>query len=155
MPLQGPQWKPREVLRLLWDNHWKDANILMTMGAVVNAESNNFAHAWHWNDPADGLDGSTDWGMFMENDGNKGGVSPDAQGNPQPGGIKTVEEITAFRDKMWDPYLAAPVARKQYVDRGFKPWAAYENKAYLHYIPTECTAMANMLAILNGLAPVV
>src|SRR6266566_5707922 len=145
MPLQGQQWKPRDVLRLLWDNHFHDANILMTMGATIDAESNLFAHAWHWNDPADGLDGSTDWGMFMENDGNVGGVAPDKDGNPLPGGIKTQEEVTAFRDKMWDPYQAAPVARKQFVDRGFKPWAAYTNGAYKHFIPTMCEGVCNML----------
>lgn len=155
MPLLGQQWKNRDVLRLLWDNYWHDANTLMTMGAVLYAEANNYDQAWHWNDPNEGHDGSTDWGMFQLNDGNKGGVSPDENGNPQPGGLRTVEQVLVFRDMAWDPYTAAPYARKLFVARGFQPWAAYTSKRFQEFIPQSCRAVCNMLALLNGLQPLI
>jgi hypothetical protein len=156
MPLLGTQWRNRDVMRLLWDNHWHDANILMTMGAVLFAESNNYDHAWHWNDSNEPhQDGSTDWGIFQLNDGNYGGVSPDGNGNPQEGGLRTVDQVLTFRDMAWDPYAAAPYARKLYIARGFQPWAAYNSKAFQKYIAQSCVAVCNMLAVLNGLKPVV
>ena len=155
MPLLGTQWKNRDVMRLLYDNHWVSANILMTMGAVVFAESSNFDHAFHWNDPADGYDGSTDWGMFQLNDGNINGPSPDNLGNPQQGGTKSANEVLSFRNMAWDPNAAAIRARQMYVDRGFGPWAAYKTKRFEQYIPQSCKAVCNMLAVLNGLPPVI
>lgn len=155
MPLLGTQWKPRYVTRLCWDNHWHDANILMTMVCIISAESNRYDHAYHYNDPQEGGDGSTDWGMFQLNDANKGGHAPDAFGTPQPGGVRPTADVTAFRDKAWDPYQAAITARGLYVSRGFQPWAAYDNGAYKQFIPESCRAMCNFLAILNGLQPLI
>lgn len=157
MPLLGTQWRNRDVMRLLWDNHWHDANTLMTMGAVLFAESNNFDYAFHWNDPATVPpgDGSTDWGMFQLNDGNRGGVAPDKDGNPQPGGLRTQADVVKFRDMAWDPYQAAPYARKMFIDRGFQPWSAYNTNRFKEFIPQSCRAVCNMLAVLNGLEPLI
>lgn len=155
MPLLGTQWLARDVCRLLWDNHWRDANVLATMVAVLKAEAQFYEHAFHYNDPADGYDGSTDWGMFELNDGNKGGQSPDSQGNPQPGGTRPIADVIAFRDKAWDPYQATPIARQMFVNRQFQPWAAYGNGAYKQYVKNGCIAVCNMLAVLNGLPPII
>lgn len=155
MPLIGQQMLPRDVLRLLYDNHWQSANILMTMGCIVYAESNGYDHAFHWNDPAEKGDGSTDWGLFQLNDGNKGGVSPDKDGSPNSGGIKVEAEVQAFRDMAWNPQLAAQYARNMYVARGFQPWAAYGNLHYRMFIDTMCRGMCNMLSVLNGGKPLI
>lgn len=153
--LAGTQWLPRDVAKLLWDHDWVNAENLMVMVATVGAESLYYAGAWHYNAPSEGGDGSTDWGMFQLNDGNKGGQPPDNNGMPQPGGTKTSTQIIAFRDEAWDAYKAVRIARALYVDRSFSPWAAYNNGAYKTFIPKACVAVCNMLAVLNGLQPII
>ncbi len=157
MPLQGHQWKPRDVARLLYDEGWLNAQNLCLMVATVGAESDYYEQAWNWNDPSKGGDGSTDWGIFELNDGNVGGGEPDAQGSPRakPGAAKTVAEVTEFRDVAWTPRAAVKTARSMYSDRGFQPWAAYNSGAYKKHLRESCIAVCNFLAVLNGLAPIV
>lgn len=130
MPLAGRQMLPREAARLMYEAGWSDAVNLMKMVATADAESDLYVAAWHWNDPAENGDGSTDWGYLQLNDGNKGGSRPDENGQPVQGGSKSLQEILAFRALAVDPVQATARGRTMYVQRGFQPWAAYVNGAW-------------------------
>lgn len=132
-PLSGREWHPRDVARLLWDHGWVNANNLMVMTAVIGAESDYYEGAYHVND-----DGSTDWGLFELNDQKRKGPA-----------------LEDFKAKALDATKAVVIARQLYVDRGFQPWAAYSNGSYEKFIPRACIAVANMLAVLHRLEPVV
>jgi hypothetical protein len=144
MPLAGVQWKPRDVAELLWNHGWTDAVNLTIMVAIVSAESLRFAGAWHYNDPADNPpgDGSTDWGMFQLNDGNK------------HGNTKTPEEVEAFKVIAFDPNQAVVRARALYDARHFQPWAAYGNEAYKKFLHDATLGVDNFLAKHFDLKPV-
>lgn len=154
MPLSGTPLVPRKVARALYDAGWLNVVNLLKMLATMLAESDLYTHAWHYNAPAEGGDGSTDWGPFQLNDGNKGGKSPilDAEGmpQPQPGGIKTLAEVKAFRDMACDLDRAMPVARDLYERRSFQPWAAYNSGSWKRRIPVASYAIRNMLHEMFG-----
>jgi len=143
------------VCRLLWDHGWTKADNLCKMLAVLIEESRLWTHAWHYNDPKDGGDGSTDWGIFQLNDGNKGGVSPiegpDGLPIPQPGGIKSLATVKAWAAMACDPTQAVLKARPLYEDRGFQPWAAADSRGkWKDHVPTASYALRNMLHIIFG-----
>lgn len=143
MPLQGREWRPREVVLLLYNAGWTHVNNLCLMTATVGAESAFYEQAYHWND-----DGTTDWGLFELNDGIKGGKEPG------PGGTVLDQKQKEFRDKAWNPLQAVIVARQLYNDRGFQPWAAYNSGRYKEYMPQACIGVCNFLAVLNKMKPV-
>src|SRR5215471_15741609 len=100
-----PRWEYRDVIGLLYDNGWHDVENLVQMACTVDAESGCFPHAWHWNDPMDGGNGSTDWGMFQLNDGNSGGSAPSVSSSGLP-----MATTQAQRDAL-DPAKAVVKAR--------------------------------------------
>jgi hypothetical protein len=132
------------VLALLYDAGWHDADNLLQMGCTVDAESGCYPHAWHWNSPAEGGNGSTDWGMFQLNDGNTGGHAPKLDANLNP--IAT----TAFQKSALDPAQAAVTARKLYVARGFEPW--FGHAKWQNYAPAMTRALCNWLREKYGIA---
>ena len=132
MPLDGQQLKPRDVARLLWDNGWVNADNLMVMLAVCQAESALFTEAWNLN-----TNGSYDYGIFQLN-------SAKLQGS----------QLDAFREMAFDPKQAVLRARSLYNERKFQPWYAYQNGAYKAYIPQACLGVQNMLRVLHGLDPI-
>ena len=149
MPLAGTPIIPRKFARVLFDHGWTNVENLAKMVATCLAESNLYSHAWHYNDPREGGDGSTDWGPFQLNDGNRGGVSPvsgaDGLPQPRPGGSKTLAEVMAFRDMACDHTRAVLVARDLYDRRGFQPWVAYNTEAWKRHAATATYAVRNML----------
>jgi len=129
MPLAGEQLKPRQVALLLWDEGWVNAENLMTMVAVTYAESNHFTKAWNHNPPTkDFPNGTTDWGYLQLNDSGKTGTA-----------------LEEFKKMAFDPKEATHFARKMYEDRWFQPWAAYNSKAWEHFIYLASKGVANML----------
>ena len=143
MPLQGREWRPREIVLLLYNAGWTHVNNLCIMTAVVGAESAYYEHAYHWNE-----DGTTDWGLFQLNDGLRG------YSEPGEGGIVSDPKQKAFRDLAWNSVTAVVKARELYTERKFQPWAAYNSGRYKECMPRACTGVANFLAILNGFQPV-
>lgn len=133
----APRMTSRDVIALLYGHGWHDAENLLKMACTVDAESGCFPHAWHWNGPADGGDGSTDWGLFQLNDGNRGGVAPilDAHGDPIP--------ANDFEKAALDPNQAVVKARNLYDARGFQPWFGFAK--WQNYAPAMTRALCNWL----------
>lgn len=134
MPIAGTPLLGRKAARMLWERGWVNYENLAKFLATLMAESDLYSHAWHYNSPIDGGDGSTDWGVCQLNDGNKGGRSPisGSDGLPQPvaGGSKPLAEVQAFARLACDPPRAFNRAREMYNLRGFQPW--YASPYYPH-----------------------
>lgn len=133
----APRWALRDVVKLLFEGGWQNADNLLQMACTVDAESGCFPLAWHWNSPAEGGNGSTDWGMFQLNDGHTGGAAPklDANGDAIP--------TTQFQKDALDPTKAVVKARELYKARGFEPW--FGHAKWLNYAPAMTRALANWL----------
>jgi len=138
-----PRWAYHDVIDLLYRHGWHDAQKLVEMACTVDAESGCFPHAWHWNDPELGGDGSTDWGMFQHNDGNKGGQPPTVGPNGAP------TAVTQFQKDALDPEKAANRARDLYNSRGFQPW--FGHAKWMNYAPAMTRALANWLRDIWGI----
>lgn len=147
MPLAGHRILSRRITKRLYEGGWTTAENLMKMVAIVLAESAGYEHAWNYNDPEDGGDGSVDLGLFMLNDGNRGGNPPhvDSTGKPYPseGGIKSVAEREEFYAMALNATEAQVVARDLYVRRSFQPWAAYNNGAWERHIEQATIGLCN------------
>jgi hypothetical protein len=107
--LAGRRWLPRELAKLLWDNGWRDKN-LIEMIATLLQESEGYQEAVGGPNP----NGSYDYGIFQLN-----------SANPR------VSKELAF-----DPYRAVKIARDLFLERGFQPWyghttGRYKEKDYL------------------------
>lgn len=159
MAILGSKWLPRKIARLLYDTGWKDADNLLQMIGTVLAESGGYEWAFHWNDPKDGGNGSTDWGMFQLNDGNVGGSAPtvgsDGKPIPSHGGKRAHADLVTFANKALDPTTAAGLARSMYESRGFEPWYGHYNPftkvyAWKSHLDTAAGAIANMLREMYG-----
>jgi hypothetical protein len=140
----GKRMVPRDVIDLLYRHGWKDAQNLTLMACTVDAESGCYPHAWHWNGPQDGGNGSTDWGLFQLNDNNKGGQAPKVTTAGLP--IAT----TQFQKDALDPEKAAVTARTMYKARGFQPWYGYAK--WKNYAPEMTRALCNWLRTKWGIA---
>jgi len=140
MAFTGTRMVDRDVIALLYANAWHDADNLLQMVCTVDAESGFYPVAWHWNDPKDGGDGSTDWGLFQLNDGNKGGSAPktDRTGKPIP-----VLKVRDFATAALDPAQAVVKARALYNERGFDPWFGHQK--WQNYAPANTRALCNWL----------
>lgn len=149
MPLLGRVIPPREVAKLMKDAGWTNVENLLRMVAIADAESNLYEWAFHWNDPAEGGDGTTDWGYLELNDQNKGGKAPTVTtiGKPQPvaGGILPLSTVQTLASVALDAAQATAAARKLYEARGFSPWVAYTSGAWKNKIDRASTGIANML----------
>lgn len=132
-----PHLEYREVIKLLYAAGWHDADKLLQMACTVDAESGCYPHAWHWNSPAEGGNGSTDWGLFQLNDANAGGVAPALATNGDP------IAATEYQKHALDPTDAAVTARSIYNQRGFQPWFGYAK--WRNYAPAMTRALANWL----------
>lgn len=139
----APRMAGRDVIGLLYAHAWHDADNLLKMACTVDAESGCFPHAWHWNSPAEGGDGSTDWGLFQLNDGNKGGSAPKLATNGDP------IAVTDFQKAALDPARAAVTARSLYNARGFEPWFGFAK--WKNYAPAMTRALANWLRAKYGI----
>jgi hypothetical protein len=151
MPLgSAPPLKPRDAAAILYAAKWTELTNLFKTLATMLAESNLYPKAWHWNDPAAGGDGSTDWGWMQLNDGAKGGKAPalDANGDAIP--------VTQYQKDALDPVKAATMARAIWDEpwpggiRGITAWAAYTSGAWKKYMATSATGVRNFLAVKYG-----
>lgn len=149
MPLLGRVLLPRDVAKLMKDAGWTNVENLLRMVAIADAESNLYEWAFHWNDPAEGGDGTTDWGYLQLNDQNKGGKAPiiTTIGKPEPvaGGTLPLSYVQMFASVALDAAKATVEARKLYDSRGFSPWVAYTSDAWKKKIDRASTGIANML----------
>lgn len=153
----APAMLPRDAAKLLYNAGWSGLDNLFKMLATAMAESNLYPKAFHWNDPADGFDGSTDWGWLQLNDGNEGGTAPktDSSGDAIPD-----PKVVTFANEAMDPATAATMARKLWMTptspggatRGIQPWAAYTSGAWKKYMAPAATGVRNMLADIYGFA---
>ncbi len=118
MPLAGRELLPREVAKLCYEARWTDVEKLITVVAIVYAESAGYTEAVGGPNP----DGSYDSGLFQLNS------------------IHGVPKADAF-----DPVKAAAFARKLYVNAGysFRPWAAYTNGAYKRHLVRAVNGVCN------------
>jgi hypothetical protein len=131
------RWRERDVIKMLYAAGWQDADKLLQMACTVDAESGCYPHAWHWNSPTEGGDGSCDWGMFQLNDGNKGGTAPQLDTNGDP------ITSTQFQKDALTPGVAVVTARGMYKERGFQPWYGYAK--WKNYAPAMTRALCNWL----------
>lgn len=138
-----PRWEYRDVIKLLFDGGWENADNLLQMGCTVSAESRCYPHAWHWNDPAQGGDGSTDWGIFQLNDGASGGHAPRLASNGDP------IAATDFQKAALDPAQAVVKARSLFKVRGFEPWVGHSK--WQNYAPAMTRALCNWLRVKYGI----
>lgn len=147
MPLgDQPAWTRRNVVALLFNNGWVNVDNLLKMACTVEAESSSHPHAWHFNDPADGGNGTVDWGMFQLNDNLKGQPAPqrDVNGMAIPD-----SRVAAFVAEALDPAQAVLRARAMYVDRGFSPWYGFRQpngtEPWRNHITVMSLAICNFL----------
>jgi hypothetical protein len=140
MPVKGNPMIKRDVIALLYAHAWHDADNLLQMACTVDAESGCYPIAWHWNSPAEGGNGSTDWGLFQLNDSNAGGAAPtvDSAGNPVP-----AVKVASFANAALDPDQAVVKARALYAARGFQPW--FGHARWQDHAPAMTRALANWL----------
>jgi len=128
---------PREIARICYKAGWIDALRLVDAVAVVLAESNGYAKRRGPEHIVNGVltygntDGSYDRGMWQ---------------------INTVHKdiSDAATD---DPVKATAYARKLYLDRGFRPWAAYTSGRYKNErtFVYAIDGVRNFLAETNGM----
>lgn len=150
MPLAGQALLPRKVSRILYDLGWVNADNHALMLATFMAESNLYTHAYHYNSPADGGDGSCDWGPCQLNDGNKGGLPPKIV-NGLPVSQAPTQAKRDFAVMACDPERCFAHAREMYEARSFQPW--YAGPSYPHadgtgwkrWYTTATAGMRNML----------
>lgn len=138
--LNGTQWLPRDVARLLYDHGWREPQNLVLMVATIGGESDYY-------DQAVGdrhADGTIDLGMFQL-----------SSIHAKELGLNE-EQFTA---KAFDPEWAAVFARtlwnkdKQNGGTGFGPWYAYSNESYKRHLKGAIVGVANMLCLMNALEP--
>ena len=125
----GNRLSRKNALALCYSKGWRRATKLITAVAVMEAESQRYAGAYHHNhehtpDGAHVIDNetgqpfvlSTDRGLFQVND----------KAHPRP-----------FPEELFDPEVNAEVAYDIYRsrDKDFTAWAAYNSGAYLRYVP--------------------
>lgn len=160
--LDGEQLKPWLAAQRLYKAGFKDADLLCTMWAVLEAESGGYLKAWHHNVErnADGtilvIDGlmtvrSTDLGFIQKNIVHNPKQILPVEGNQSK--LFVADLFLAF------PELArgdesAKIAHEMYLQRGFQPWYAYSNGSYEKSIGRGTAAVANFLAIKHGLRPI-
>jgi len=122
MSTKGTDWDLIEpqltygwLLALAYEHGWQASWNQIKAVAVMTAESQRFARAWHINrDPETGEAKSLDQGLWQIND----------KAHPYDGNI-------------WNPWENFSVARKIFTGRQhqFNAWAAYNSGAYLKYVP--------------------
>ncbi|MFI5405145.1 MAG: hypothetical protein ACHQ1D_01390 [Nitrososphaerales archaeon] len=160
--LDGEQLEPYLAAQRLYKAGFKDADLLCTMWAVIEAESGGYLKAWHHNVERneDGTikiyDGylmnvkSTDLGFIQKNIPHEPDILLPIQGDQSQ--LFVNDLFVAF------PELArgdesAKIAYQMYKTRGFQPWYAYSNGSYKKSIGRGTAAVANFLALKNGLRP--
>jgi hypothetical protein len=159
--LDGEQLEPWLAAQRLYKAGFKDADVLCTMWAIIEAESGGYLKAWHHNVKR------TEDGQILYNDANQmtvlstdlGFIQKNVVHDP-PVLIGSPEEAQAFVDNLWvqHPELArgdesAEIAYLMYKQRGYTPWYAFTNKSYMNSLGRGTVAVANYLALKHGFRP--
>lgn len=159
--LWGAELKPWLACQRLYKAGFKDADLLATMFAVIEAESGGYLKAWHHNVKRneDGSIFRTSDGLFQVNSTDLGFIQKNVVHNPKV--ILTDSEAPAFVEDLFAafPDLAradksAEIAFAMYQDRGFQPWYAYSNGSYKKSMGRACAAVGNFIALKHGLRPI-
>jgi len=160
--LDGAELLPWLAAQRLYKAGFKDAKLLTTMWAIIEGESGGYLKAWHHNvqrnedgtifrnSAGNMLVNSTDLGFIQKNVVHGTPVELPLTGTESKDFIATLFEIY--------PELArgdesAAIAFQMYKQRGFQPWYAYSNGGYKKHLPKAVLAVANYLALANGLRP--
>lgn len=160
--LDGEQLKPWLAAQRLYKAGFKDANLLATMWAVIEAESGGYLKAWHHNVERN-LDGtilvidglmtvkSTDLGFIQKNIVHDPRQILPVEGNQSK---LFVEDLFVAYPELARADSSAEIAFELYTRRGFQPWYAHGNGSYKKSMGRACAAVANFLALKNGLRPI-
>lgn len=154
--LIGPELKPWQAAQRLYKAGFKDAKLLATMWAVLEAESGGYIRAWHHN-----VTRNEDGSIFRSEDGlmeikstDLGFIQKNIVHNPKV--IMSMEggESQAFVDDLFDAFPAlaradesAKIAYELFKQRGFQPWYAYSNGSYKKSLERGILAVGNYLGM--------
>jgi len=161
--LDGEQLKPWLAAQRLYNAGFKDANLLATMWAIIEAESGGYLKAWHHNVTRndDGTIKLFDGYLMEIKSTDLGFIQKNITHNPKPllpiegdqSSLFVIDLFNAF------PELArgdksAEIAFNLYKQRGFQPWFAYSNGSYKKSLGRGFVAVSNFLALKNGFRPI-
>jgi hypothetical protein len=118
MPLEGHEYKARELAAFAYKAGFKDAKNLAIAVAVCFAESAGYAKAYHVNE-----NGTIDRGLMQINS------------------IHGLSEADSF-----DPQKNFDYAHKLFEAHGFQPWAAFTNGSYKSHLKLAGLGVGNFLA---------
>jgi len=159
--LWGPELKPWLACQRLYNAGFKDANLLATMWAVLEAESGGYLKAWHHNVTRneDGSIFRDAQGFFEIKSTDLGFIQKNVVHSPK---IQMSDiESKAFVLDLFEAYpdlaradKSAAIAYDMYKQRGFQPWYAYSNDSYKKSMGRACAAVGNFIALKNGLRPI-
>lgn len=161
--LDGEELKPWLAAQRLYKAGFKDAKVLAIMWATIEAESGGYLKAWHHNVTRneDGTikrtaDGrmevrSTDLGFIQRNVPHSPFVLLPTTGDESK---LFVEELFTANPDLARADKSSEIAFQLWKQRGFQPWYAYTNGHYKKSMDRACLAVANFLALANGLRPI-
>jgi hypothetical protein len=160
--LDGEELKPWLAAQRLYKAGFKDANVLATMWAIMEAESGGYLKAWHHNVvrnedgtifQSEGLMEikSTDLGFIQKNIVHNPHVILPIVGDQSK---LFVEDLFLSFPELARGDESAKIAYELYKTRGFQPWYAWSNKTYEKSMGRACVAVSNFLALKNGLRPI-
>lgn len=159
--LDGEELKPWLAAQRLYKAGFKDAKLLATMWAVIESESGGYLRAWHHNVVRNEFGTiklannlmevkSTDLGFIQRNIVHNPHVFLPIEGNESQ---LFVDNLFVIHPELARADKSAEIAYQMYKQRGFQPWFAYTNKSYERNLGRACVAVANYLALANGLRP--
>lgn len=168
--LDGEQLKPWLAAQRLYKAGFKDAKLLCTMWAIIEAESGGYLKAWHHN-VVRNEDGTifVSEGLMEVKSTDLGFIQKNIVHNPTVILPIAGEQSKLFVNDLFDafPDLArgdesAEIAYNMYKSslmafpeyKGFRPWYAYSNGSYRKSIGRATVAVANFLALSEGLRPI-
>lgn len=161
--LDGEQLDPWLAAQRLYNAGFKDAQELCVMWAVLEAESGGYLKAWHHNVTRneDGTIKRFDGDLMEVKSTDLGFIQKNIVHNPKPLLPIEGDQSKLFVADLFDAFpdlargdLSAKIARQLFLQRGFQPWYAHTNKTYKRSMPRACVAVANFLALKNGLRPI-
>lgn len=161
--LDGEELSPWLAAQRLYKAGFKDAKLLCTMWAVIESESGGYLKAWHHN-----VERNPDGTILINQDGlmeikstDLGFIQKNIVHNPHKFLPVEGEQSKLFVADLFEsfPDLArgdksATIAYQMYLLRGFQPWYAYSNGSYKKSLGRATVAVANYLALANGLRPI-
>jgi hypothetical protein len=159
----GEQLDPWLAAQRLYKAGFKDAQELCVMWAVLESESGGYLKAWHHNVTRneDGTIKLFDDYLMEVKSTDLGFIQKNVVHNPRPLLPVEGDQSQLFVDDLFVAFPAlargdesAVIARQLFVQRGFQPWYAHTNGSYKKSMPRACAAVANFLALKNGLRPI-